>query len=159
MVWRMSDRCTDRPAHLVLDDTARNAALDYILEPDRVLISTTRRIRQLRRERGLGNSPRRLSSEHVQQMLETQRVDLQIKDQPLRALVRHIEEKIGIPVVVDSQVDQLMMVNDRGHDELLGEFLRRVLQKLNSMLSTSATSDQGVRTCSKSITPRRNRPM
>ena len=128
--FRMNYRCTDRPAHMVLDDIALHAALDYILEADRVLVSTTRRIRLLRRERGLGASPRRLTSEHVQKMLETQRVDLTIKDQPLRALVTHIEEKIGIPVVVDSQVNQMTMMNDRGHDELLGEFLRRVLDKL-----------------------------
>lgn len=125
--FRMNYRCTDRPAHMVLDDIARHAALDYILEADRVLISTTARIRRLRRERGMGSSPRRLSSEHIQKMLDTQRVDLRIEDQPLRALVRHLEEKIGIPVVVDSQVNQMTTMSERGHDELLGVFLQRVL--------------------------------
>ncbi len=124
---KMTYQCTDRPADMVLDDICKFSGLDYILKPDKVVLSTPGRIRKMRRDEGLAPSPRRLTKDDVEKILASKTVDITIRDQPLRSLIAHVEGESGLPVVVGTGVDVMQKMSYRGRSQTLAEFMNESL--------------------------------
>jgi len=118
----------DRRGHLVLEDLAKAAALDFEVTDDGAVLDLPIEIRRLRRRLGIEGEEVRLEPEDVAELLDTKRISLLSREKPLRAVLAFLHDETGVSIVrIGDDPEEEPVLTLRITDEPFAKVLDRVL--------------------------------
>lgn len=105
--FRMTYRCEQRPALMVLEDLVKHVPkIDYCFAEDGVVITSPREAKKMRREYGMPAKPKIKTREDVLQGIRGRHLTLLVVDRPLPWVLRYIETLSGFGIVVEAELPE-----------------------------------------------------